>query len=150
MMNKQRARRLYYILLLLLGIGAAAGLILYSLKQNINLFYTPTQALASTLPSDHHFRLGGQVKEGSIHRDKHSLEVRFILTDLKKEVSVVYNGVLPDLFREGNGAIAEGQWSADPSKGKYFVATEILAKHDEKYMPRQVYETLRQNLKNTQ
>lgn len=148
-MNKQRARRLYYILLLLAGLSLATGLILYSLKQNINLFYTPTQALASPIPLGHHFRLGGQVKPGSIQREKNNLGLRFILTDLHHEIPVSYNGILPDLFREGKGAIAEGQWEASPKTTKVFVATEILAKHDEKYMPRAVYEALRQDLKTT-
>lgn len=143
-MNKQRARRLSYIALLLAGIAVAAGLILYSLKQNINLFFTPSQALQASLPLDHHFRLGGQVKAGSIKREKDSLVVHFVLTDLKKDIPVVYEGILPDLFKEGNGAIAEGQWSGE-GKLQVFKATEILAKHDEKYMPRQVYEALRQN-----
>ncbi len=132
-MNRQRARRLSYIVLLVVGVASAAGLILYSLKQNINLFFTPTQALTTALPQGHHFRLGGQVKPGSVVRDKSSLAVHFILTDMAHELAVMYTGILPDLFREGNGAIAEGYWSTDKH---YFIATQILAKHDEKYQPR--------------
>lgn len=129
-MNKQRAQRLTYILILLAVIAVAAGLILYSLKQNINLFLTPTQALAHSLPQDHTFRLGGQVKPGSIVREKNNLTVHFILTDLKHEIAVTYTGILPDLFKSGNGAIAEGRFA-----GKEFMATGILAKHDENYKP---------------
>ena len=149
MFNKQRTQRLSYLLLLLLGIGLAAGLILYSLKQNINLFLTPSQALITQLPPGHHFRLGGQVKRGSIVRDKKNLKVEFVMTDLKHELPIVYSGILPDLFREGNGAIAEGYWKEDSKEPKIFIATEILAKHDENYMPRAVYETLRKNAQAT-
>lgn len=133
MINRQRAQRLFYILLLLLGLGIASGLILYSLKQNINFFFTPTAALEAKLPSDYRFRLGGQVKRGSVVHAKNSLLLRFTLTDLQQEITVSYQGIPPDLFREGNGAIAEGHWD---SAQKTFIATQILAKHDEKYMPR--------------
>ncbi len=130
MLNKKQAQRLSYALLLMAVIAAGAGLVLYSLKQNINLFLTPTEALEQRLPSDHTFRLGGQVKPGSIIREKNSLTVKFTLTDMNQEVLVSYTGVLPDLFKEGNGAIAEGHWN-----GHEFVATQILAKHDENYKP---------------
>ena len=125
-LNKQQRQRLYYVLILLAGIGLAAGLILYSLKQNINLFFTPSQALSASLPADHNFRLGGQVKAGSLVREKDKLTVHFIMTDLKREIAVTYTGILPDLFKEGNGAIAEGHWSEDKRE---FIATQILAKH---------------------
>ena len=131
-MNKQRRRRLYAILFLLAAMGLAAGLVLYALKQNINLFLTPTQALAHPPPAHHNFRLGGQVKPGSLSRDKKNLTVYFVLTDLQSELPVHYSGILPDLFREGTGAIADGTW--DNQGG--FVATQILAKHDEKYVPK--------------
>lgn len=114
-LNKLQTRRLYYLLTLMLGLALAAGLILYSLKQNINLFFTPSQALQAKLPVNHRFRLGGQVKPGSIVREKNQLRVRFILTDLKREIPVTYSGILPDLFREGNGAIAEGSWGGGKS-----------------------------------
>lgn len=132
MMNKQRIQRLTYIFILLVGLATAVGLILYALKQNINLFFTPTAALTSTIPLDHHFRLGGQVKPGSLVREKNNLSVHFIITDLTHEIPVDYTGILPDLFREGNGAIAEGHWNNNRHR---FIAIEILAKHDEKYMP---------------
>ena len=81
-------------------------------------------------------------------REKNTLTVHFVLTDLKQEIPVTYSGILPDLFHEGNGAIAEGQWSDSAEKPNIFKATEILAKHDEKYMPRAVYDALRNDLKN--
>ncbi len=142
-LNKLQTRRLYYLLALMLGLALAAGLILYSLKQNINLFFTPSQALQANLPAGHRFRLGGQVKPGSVIREKNRLQVHFILTDLKRELPVTYSGILPDLFREGNGAIAEGSWGTASQSKKTFIATEILAKHDENYMPRAMYEELR-------
>jgi cytochrome c-type biogenesis protein CcmE len=142
-LNKLQTRRLYYVLALMLGLALAAALILYSLKQNINLFFTPSQALQANLPSDHRFRLGGQVKPGSIVREKEQLRVHFVLRDLKQEITVTYSGILPDLFREGNGAIAEGQWELNSQGKREFMATEILAKHDENYMPKAMYEELR-------
>lgn len=142
-LNKQQTQRLYYLLVLMLGIALAVGLILYSLKQNINLFFTPSQALKATLPADHTFRLGGQVKPGSLVREKDKLTVHFILTDLKQEIAITYTGILPDLFRDGNGAIAEGHWSVESTGKKEFIATQILAKHDENYMPKAVYEEMR-------
>src|SRR5262249_21746530 len=134
-LNRQQKQRLIYLSVLTLGLAIAASLILYSLKQNINLFLTPTQALQADLPTDHHFRLGGQVKPGSLHRDPDSLSIHFILTDLKQEVPVAFTGIPPDLFREGNGAIATGHWGSSAAGKKEFVATEILAKHDENYRP---------------
>lgn len=134
-MNKQRRQRVYYILLWLSLIASAAGLILYSLKQNINLFFTPTQALAHSSAGNYTFRLGGQVKAHSVVRDKTKLAVHFVLTDLTNEIPVHFSGILPDLFKEGTGAIAEGHWG---EKGS-FIATQILAKHDENYMPRGMY-----------
>jgi cytochrome c-type biogenesis protein CcmE len=131
MMTKERWQRLAYLVLLLTGITLASGLILYSLKQNINLFYTPSEALAHPLPTGHPLRLGGQVKPGSVRRDKDGLGLRFVLTDLKRELPVLYHGILPDLFREGTGAIADGSMNRQGE----FVATQILAKHDEKYQP---------------
>ncbi len=138
-MHKYRRKKLISVCLLLLGVGLGVSLILYALRQNINLFFTPSQALAHHLPTDYTFRLGGQVKPHTVHRDTKNLRVHFVLTDLHKDIPVDYAGILPDLFREGNGAIAEGHWN---KQGK-FIATQILAKHDENYMPKAVYEALR-------
>lgn len=140
-LNKQQVRRLTYVTLLLIAIATGLSLILYSLKQNINLFFTPTQAVAQHLPSAHSFRLGGQVKPGSLIREKNNLTIRFILTDTQHEIMVTYTGILPDLFKEGNGAIAEGQWNANNE----FIATQILAKHNENYTPKAMAATERYN-----
>lgn len=142
-LNKQQKQRLIYLSILLLGLAGATGLILSSLKQNLNLFFTPSQALQANLPTNHRFRLGGQVKAHSIQRDASQLQVRFILTDLAQEIPVIFSGILPDLFREGNGAIAEGHWRESPQGKRVFIATEILAKHDENYMPKAMYEKLK-------
>jgi cytochrome c-type biogenesis protein CcmE len=133
-MNKTHKRRLITISLLAVGISIAAGLILYSLKQNINVFLTPAQIAMTPPPSDYHFRLGGMVKKNSVVRNKNDLAVEFTVTDLKRDLRVRYVGVLPDLFREGKGVIAEGSMNKDG----IFTASQVLAKHDENYMPKNV------------
>ena len=130
-MNKIHQKRLFYLILFAMGIAVALSLILYALKQNINAFLTPSQIASAHLAPDYHFRLGGMVKKGSLAHDKNSLAVRFIVTDLQYALPVYYNGVLPDLFREGKGVIASGNLNAQG----IFIATEVLAKHDENYMP---------------
>lgn len=140
-MNKIQKRRLYFISLFAIGIATATGLILYALKQNINVFLTPHQLAAQKNIADYHFRLGGMVKEGSVKREKESLAVQFTVTDFKKDITVRYIGTLPDLFREGKGVVAEGRLDG---KG-VFVADLVLAKHDENYMPKNVYKALREN-----
>jgi cytochrome c-type biogenesis protein CcmE len=140
-MNKLQKRRLYYLLIFACAIALAATLILYALKQNINVFFTPTQLINAKLKSDYHLRLGGVVKEKSVKREKNSLGVHFIITDFKNETAVYYVGVLPDLFREGKGVIAEGYINSTGT----FIATQVLAKHDENYMPKNVYRQLRKN-----
>lgn len=142
-MNKIHKRRLYYVGLFAIGLALAAGLILYALKQNINVFLTPGQITSSQLSADYHFRLGGMVKQNSVVRDNAGLGVEFIVTDLKRDLRVRYVGVLPDLFREGTGVIAEGSMNAQG----VFVATQVLAKHDENYMPKNVYEAMKKNIK---
>jgi cytochrome c-type biogenesis protein CcmE len=139
-MNKLHKKRLYVIGLFALGLSIAAGLILYALKQNINVFLTPAQVAITRLDADYHFRLGGMVKEHSVLRHKDSLETEFVVTDLKRELPVRYTGVLPDLFREGKGVIAEGSMNHEG----VFVATQVLAKHDENYMPKKVYQAMRE------
>lgn len=137
-MNKIHQQRLYYLIFFLAGISTALGLMLYALKQNINIFLTPSQITANHLKSDYHFRLGGMVKLGSIMRNENGLSIRFIVTDLKKELPVTYHGIPPDLFREGKGVIAEGALN----RQGIFVATQILAKHDENYMPKNIYKMM--------
>ena len=140
-MNKIQKRRLYYVSILLVGLGIAAGLIFYALRQNMNVFLTPAQLATMQVAPDYHIRLGGMVKKHSVVRDKADLGMQFIVTDFKREITVRYVGVLPDLFREGKGVVAEGTLNADG----VFMATQILAKHDENYMPKSVYEKMRTN-----
>jgi cytochrome c-type biogenesis protein CcmE len=142
-MNNIHKRRLYIITSCVLGLALATALILYALKQNINAFLTPSQLLSQHLPPDYHLRLGGIVQPGSVLREKNTLGVQFIITDFKKTIPVHYVGILPDLFREGKGVIAEGYLNAQG----ILMASQILAKHDENYMPKNVYQALRENVK---
>ena len=139
-MRAQRRQRLILLLLALLGIGLAVGLALYALRQNVNLYYTPAQVVSGKVPMQRLFRMGGMVQRGSVHYDKKKLGVRFVLSDGRHHVSVSYRGILPDLFREGQGIVAQGKLD---SEGR-FVASEVLAKHDEKYMPQAVRDSLAQ------
>lgn len=140
-MNKIHKRRLYYIAFFTIGISIATSLILYALKQNINVFLTPSQLASTQIATDYHFRLGGMVKNHSVVRDKNNLSVEFIVTDFKSDLRVHYEGILPDLFHEGKGVIAEGYLNKDG----IFIASEVLAKHDENYMPKNVYNNIRKN-----
>jgi cytochrome c-type biogenesis protein CcmE len=142
-MNKIHKRRLYYVTLAAISLALATGLILYALKQNINVFLTPNQLTTAHLSTDYHFRLGGMVKKGSVIREKNGLGVEFIVTDYKRDITVQYIGILPDLFREGKGVIAEGSLNAN----SVFIATQVLAKHDENYMPKNVYKAMREGAK---
>lgn len=137
-MHPVRKRKLILILLMLLGIGCAAGFALYALQKNINLFFTPSQVLAGEAPKDQPFRLGGMVQADSVKRDPKSLFVSFVVTDMKKGMTVKYQGILPDLFREGQGVVMDGKLASDG----IFIAHEVLAKHDENYMPPQLKKAL--------
>lgn len=130
-MRAKRKKRLQLIVFVVCVLMLATGLVLYALRQNINLFYTPSQLANGEAPHHALVRLGGMVVKGSVKHDPHHLKVDFILTDLKKTQRVTFRGVLPTLFREGQGIVAQG--SLD-SQG-VFVAKEVLAKHDENYMP---------------
>lgn len=140
-MNNIQKRRLYFIIFFIVVTAIAASLIFYALKQNMNVFLTPQQAMKNTLPPDYHFRLGGMVKPGSVRHDTQGLGVHFIVTDFKQEIPVYYLGVLPDLFHENKGVIADGAINAQG----VFIATQVLAKHDENYMPKNVYQSLRKS-----
>lgn len=133
-MNPTRRNRLILALVIVVGVGVAAALALVALSKNINLFYSPTQVVAGEAPVGHAFRIGGLVEDGSVQRDPDSLEVRFTLTDGANQVVVLHTGILPDLFREGQGIVAQGKLGTD---GR-FVADQVLAKHDENYMPPEV------------
>jgi cytochrome c-type biogenesis protein CcmE len=134
-----RRQRMMLVGLILLGVGGAVALALTAFQENLLYYYTPTQVTAGEAPRDRVFRVGGMVTEGSFSRAPGSLEARFVLTDYESNVTVSYTGVLPDLFREGQGIIARGKVGDDG----LFVAEEVLAKHDENYMPPDVADTLR-------
>lgn len=137
-MNKVRQKKLAWVVFFLVILGLVAALVLYALKQNINLFFSPSQIVAGDAPFKRSIRLGGMVKKDSLQREEKSLTVRFQVTDFKKTIWVSYTGILPDLFREGQGIVAEGQLLDK----KHFKASQVLAKHDENYMPREVKELL--------
>ena len=134
---KSRHQRLFAIGLVLVGVGLGTTFLLKAMNQNILYYYSPTQLEAGEAPEDRRFRVGGLVVDNSIARTDGTMEVRFVLTDEAHVVPVVYTGILPDLFREGQGIIAHGRM-----QGKEFVAAEILAKHDENYMPPEVAASL--------
>ncbi|GMU45177.1 MAG: cytochrome c maturation protein CcmE [Xanthomonadales bacterium] len=136
-MHPLRKRRLLLILGLVVGIGAATTLALFALQENVNHFYSPSEVLAGSAPEGRSFRLGGVVLEGSSRRDGDTLKAHFVITDRFRELPVEYEGILPDLFKEGQSVIASGTL-----KGGVFVASEVLAKHDENYMPREVAEAI--------
>ncbi len=137
-MHPQRKKRLLLILFLVAGVGTAVGLMTYSLSQNINLFMTPTQFADGDVPVGKTVRAGGLVVAGSVVRSDQGLGATFKVTDGMAEVTIRYEGILPDLFREGQGIVALGQLGADG----VFEASEVLAKHDENYMPPEVQEAL--------
>lgn len=123
---------------LMIGAAIAIGLVLYALRQNINLFFTPTQIAAGEAPIGRDIRAGGLVVNGSVERSTDSLYVEFVITDTAEQVKVAYNGILPDLFREGQGIVAEGQLDSNG----IVQASQVLAKHDENYMPPEVQEAI--------
>ena len=122
-----------------LGIGVAVALILAAFNQNLMYFYSPSEVARGEAPGNRAFRLGGMVVKGSIQRDPQDLTVRFAVTDFAQQRTVTYKGILPDLFREGQGIVAIGQLDGDG----VFVASEVLAKHDENYMPPEVAQALK-------
>jgi len=127
------------VVAILAGVGIATAFALQSFQKNLLYYYSPSQIQAGEAPSARSFRVGGLVENGSLKREPGSLEVRFILTDYAHQQSVSYTGVLPDLFREGQGVIARGKMGSDGM----FVAEEVLAKHDENYMPPEVKDSLK-------
>ena len=126
---KPRHKRIAAIVLGVAALGAATALVLTAFEQNLVFFFTPSQVAANEAPQGRTFRIGGMVVPGSVKRD--GVEVRFTVTDTAKTMPVTYRGALPDLFREGKGVVAQGQLGADG----VFAAKEVLAKHDENYMP---------------
>lgn len=138
-MNLVRKKRLYIVLAIVAGVGIAVALALSALRENINLFYTPTQIANGEAPLDTRIRAGGMVAEGSLKRTGDSLDVEFVVTDFVKNVTIRYRGILPDLFREGQGIVALGKLNNDGE----LIADEVLAKHDENYMPPEVTKALK-------
>lgn len=138
-MKPARRRKIGIIILLLVVVSIAVALVLYALRQNISLFYTPTQIALGEADSGRSIRAGGMVLPGSIVRESGDLTVHFKITDYKHTVDVVYRGVLPDLFREGQGIVAQGELLDN----QHFKAITVLAKHDEKYMPPEVKDALK-------
>lgn len=138
-LTPKRKKTLFILLGVLVGVGIAVGLTLYALRQNLNLFYTPTQLAQKEAPEGRRIQVGGLVVAGSVQRAPDSLATRFTITDLKHQVDVTYTGILPDLFREGQGIVANGRM-----ENGVVVAEEVLAKHDETYMPPQVKHAIEQ------
>ena len=138
---KPRHKRLAIIAGALAALGIAAALVMNAFQSNLVFFFTPSQIAAGEAPRDRAFRIGGLVQVGSLKRSQEGLSVNFTVTDTAKDVSVVYAGILPDLFREGKGVVAQGKLGADG----VFRATEVLAKHDENYMPAEVADALKKS-----
>ncbi len=137
-MTPTRKRRLIAVLLILAGVSIASAIAFYSLQQNLLYFQSPSDLAQQPIPPGRQFRLGGLVKPGTVARVEDSLATRFVVTDGPKDITVEYVGILPDLFREGQGVIARGALGEDG----VFAASEVLAKHDENYMPPEVADAL--------
>jgi len=136
---KPRQKRIAMIAGGLAAIAVAAGLVLTAFQQNLVFFFTPSQVAAHEAPQGKTFRIGGMVEKGSVARQPDGLTVRFTVTDTAKSIPVTYRGALPDLFREGKGVVAQGRIGADG----VFQASEVLAKHDENYMPPEAAEAVK-------
>jgi cytochrome c-type biogenesis protein CcmE len=135
---KPRQKRFMFIAVALAGVALAVGLVLYALRGNVNLYFTPTQVFNNEVPQGRSFRIGGLVEVGSVKREKDGLTVNFVITDTHKSIPVVYKGILPDLFKEGKGVVAQGTVENGVMR-----AEEVLAKHDENYMPPEAADALK-------
>jgi cytochrome c-type biogenesis protein CcmE len=136
-MNPTRQRRLWMVLLVLLASAVGGSLIVWALQRNVTFLHSPSAVLAGEVPADARFRLGGVLLEGSVKRETGSLRVAFEVTDRFNSFPVVYDGILPDMFREGTSVIATGR-----IRDGQLVADEVLAKHDEQYMPKEVADAI--------
>ncbi|MGH1441386.1 MAG: cytochrome c maturation protein CcmE [Cellvibrionaceae bacterium] len=139
-MNPVRKQRLYIVLFIVIFSSIAVLLMTYALRENINLFYPPSKIVAGEAPVDRTIRVGGCVIAGSVQRSTKNLDVNFDITDGAANMKVYYSGILPDLFAEGEAIVANGKLNAEGA----FKATEVLAKHDEEYMPPEVAEAMKQ------
>lgn len=135
---KQRHKRLMFVVGGLAGLAVAAGFVFNALNSNMQFFFSPTEVIAKKAPQNSSFRLGGLVEEGTLTREDDGLTVHFRVTDNAESIKVTYVGILPDLFREGQGIVTQGQFNETGN----FVATEVLAKHNEEYMPPEVADAL--------
>lgn len=135
---KPRHKRFMFIVIGIAILGAAVGLVLYALQNNVSLYFTPTQVYNKEAPQGRNFRIGGMVVEGSLKREKDGLTVHFDVTDTSRTMQVIYVGILPDLFKEGKGVVAHGKLQTDNT----FKADEVLAKHDENYNAAEVVRAL--------
>jgi len=133
---KPRHKRIALVVGVVAALGVGVGLVLNAFQSNLVFFFSPSQVASKEAPTGRTFRLGGMVQEGSVKRD--GVKVSFVVTDTAKTVPVVYEGILPDLFKEGKGVVAQGQLN-----GGVFVAREVLAKHDENYMPPEAADALK-------
>ena len=133
-----RRKRIFIVSFILIGISIAATLILTAFEEDLMYFYSPTEIANGEAPKVRPFRIGGLVLTDSVKRNSNNLEVNFVLTDTVNEIKVIYDGILPDLFREGQGIVANGKMKSD----NIFVADQVLAKHDENYMPPEVAKAL--------
>jgi len=133
-----RRQRMVLVAIVVAGVAVSVAFALQAFRENVLFFFSPTEIAAGDVPTERGFRLGGMVLDGSVEREPGSLTVAFVVTDFANSIPVTYTGVLPDLFKEGQGVVARGRLTADGS----FVADEVLAKHDENYMPPEVAEAL--------
>ncbi len=139
-MTPTRKKRLLAVVLILIGVGIATAVFLTAFKENILFYKSPSEVLEGDYPKARNFRIGGMVKKGTINKSTTSLDVEFLVTDYAKDVKVQYSGLLPDLFRDDQGMIAIGQLDSNGT----FQAEEILAKHDENYMPPEVAASMKE------
>lgn len=135
---KRRHKRIAFLIAGLAGLGVAAAFVLSAFQSNLVFFFSPTQVAANEAPVDRAFRIGGLVESGTLKRQSDGLTVNFIVTDTAKSIPVVYKGILPDLFKEGKGCVAQGRLGSDG----VFYADQVLAKHDENYMPPEAGEAI--------
>lgn len=135
----RRRRRLYFVVVSMVMLGIASALMLNAFRENLVFFHSPTEVAEKAIPAERHFRLGGLVEEESVVKEADGVTISFRITDTASSVPVRYTGLLPDLFREGQGVVADGALDGTGT----FIATEILAKHDETYMPPEVAEALK-------
>ena len=143
-MHPARARRLKLIVLMLIAVGIATGLTLFALNENLMFYFTPTEVANGKAPTNQLFRVGGMVVDGSVVKATDSVDVKFDITDYEKTITVKFGDILPDLFREGQGIIAKGRLNEQG----VFIAEEVLAKHDETYMPAEVAASLKDKATN--